>query len=182
MRKLYLALSTLLFAFVSHAQLSKDLTKKAPVDKPVTIKSTPMPAPASTTPAATPPAIPLDLFITNLNVTATRQSGDSFKLTINYTFMNVDTVAVSLADITLQGWIGMDPNPSGQPYSAGCGATPGLRREMINPGATVSGTFYCFNRKLDAGNRHTYLLGIPPNPGFRIVNEAKSQKRVFITF
>jgi len=182
MKKFNLGLSVLLFSLLSHAQLTKDLSKKAPVDKPLTIKTTPMPTAGSPNTAAAPAGIPLDLFITNLNVSATRLSGDSFKLTINYTFMNVDTVAVSLADIVMQGWIGMDPNPSGQPYRSGCGASPGLRSEMVNPGASVSRTFYCFNIRMDATNRHTYLLGITPPPGFRIVNETKSQKRVFINF
>lgn len=187
MKKLAVLLAVLFTVFTTSAQIistDKKELQKQPINKPLTLKTAPLPTsknPSSTPPATPQPAgKPLDLFITNLSVTATRTSADTFMLTINYTIMNVDTTPVSLADVSLQGWVGTEP-ANGQPFSAGCGATAGLRYDMLNPGAVVSGTFYCYNRKLSAAGRSVYLLGISPLPGFRIINESKSQKRVYIS-
>jgi hypothetical protein len=186
MKKTTILLVVLVIAMATRAQIISTDRKKVSQhtnDKPVTLKPTPLPtakSPSGTVPPATSQPKPLDLFITNLSVVATKTSSDSFMLAINYTIMNVDTTAVSMGDIVLQGWVGTDPS-NGQPYSPGCGSAAGIRQSMLNPGAVVSGTFYCYNKKLSATGRPVYLLGVSPTPGFRIVNESKSQKKVYIS-
>ncbi len=164
------------------------INKKEPqnqsTNKPLTIKPAALPTvkkPAGTTQATSQPIEkPLDLFITNLSVVATKLSGDTFKLAITYTVMNIDTTPVALSAVSMQGWVGTDPS-NGQPYSGGCGATAGLSIDTLKSGSSFTNTFYCFNKKLSATGRPVYLLGISPLPGYRIVNEQKSQKRVYIT-
>lgn len=184
MKKFVIILAASFFAISIHAQIT--IEKKQPIQnttKPLTIKTTPpqtvKSSSTTTQQASQPTEKPLDLFLTDVTVIATKTGTDTYKLQINYTIMNVDTAAISLASFGVQGVAGIEG--SGQPLSPACGAVAGLSYQMLNPGARMSGTFYCFNKQFPATGRPVYLLGITGFPGFRIADQTKSGKRVYFT-
>ncbi|HTM92709.1 MAG TPA: hypothetical protein VL095_09830 [Flavisolibacter sp.] len=185
MQKLMMLLTVSFVSFSINAQINtvqkKELSKQTS-DKPLTIKNTPV---ATKAPPAAPQSVTqpaeksLDLFLTDVTVTATKTGTDTYKLQIDYTIMNVDTAAISLGNFGVQGAAGIEGN--GQPLYGACGTTAGLSSQTLNPGTKVSGTFYCFNIKLTGTGRPVYLLGITPYPGFKIADQNKAGKRVYFT-
>lgn len=186
MKKITLLLILLVTVFASNAQIVNTDKKQLPQPgsgKQLTIKTTPMPAAkssSSTTPPSSQPAEKsLDLYLTDVTVTATKTGTDIYKLQIDYTIMNVDTAAISQGNFGVQGWVALEG--SGQPFAAGGGHTVGLSYNMLNPGTKVSGTMFAFNVRLSGTGRPVYLLGITAYPGFKIADQNKAGKRVYFT-
>ena len=185
MKKLIIVLAASFCAVSINAQIT-GTEKKEPIQtttKPLTIKTTPLQTVKSTSATTQPTSQstekPLDLFLTDVTVIATKTGTDTYKLQINYTIMNVDTAAISVGNFGVQGVAGIEG--SGQPLSPACGAIAGLSSQTLNPGAKLSGTFYCFNKQLSGTGRPVYLLGITALPGFKIADQNKSGKRVYFT-
>lgn len=183
MKKLIIVLVASFCTISINAQV---IEKKGPVQnttKPLSIKTTPVQTVKNTSTTTQPTSQstekPLDLYLTDVTVIATKTGTDTYKLQINYTIMNVDTAAISLGNFGVQGVAGMEG--SGQPLSSACGTTAGLSYQTLNPGAKISGTFYCFNKQLSGTGRPVYLLGITAFPGFKIADQNKAGKRVYFT-
>jgi hypothetical protein len=185
MKKLIVFLVAFFTAFSINAQINrmekKELSTQT-TNKPLTLKTTPPQTaqkPPSTNQPATPPAEKsLDLFLTNVTVTATKTGTNTYKMQIDYTIMNVDTAAIALGNFGVQGFAAVEGHP---PFTAAGGKRAGLSYEILNPGAKVSGTFYAFNVQLSGTGRGVYDLGITAIPGFKIADQTKAGKRVYFT-
>lgn len=186
MKQLIILLLTTFTAMSINAQImvrdKTELSKKA-TNKLLTINTTAaqtVKSPASTTlPVSSPTEKLIDLILTDATITATQTGTDTYKLEINYTIMNIDTAAIPLGIFGLQGAIAVEGN--GLPFSAGCGTTAGLSYVMLNSGNKVSGTYFCFNKKLIGNGRLVYDVSITANPGFKIADQNRAGRRIYFT-
>src|SRR5690242_5151439 len=113
MKKLIIALVASFCAISINAQITTE--KKEPIqntNKPLSIKTTPLQTVKNTSNTTQPTSQsaekPLDLFLTDVTVIATKTGTDTYKLQVNYTIMNVDTAAISFGNFGVQGVAGME--------------------------------------------------------------------------
>jgi hypothetical protein len=177
MKKFFTFLMLIPVFSVSVAQVKTVYTKPTKTNEVETLKT---PAP-NTVPVKLP-----DLHTTAATVMATSTSPGAYKLTIQCTVKNEGNVAISLDKIDLQGWIAaeskLDLPLTSTEYQIACGAAAGLPGKTLEPGASVTQTYYCFNRVLSPADKPVYVLMLNPEYRIKELNKDNNRTNVSITF
>lgn len=127
-----------------------------------------------------------DLRITAATVTAVATGQGVYKLTIVCTIKNEGTAPISLSQISYQGLVapesklGLPINATA--YEPACGTTAGLARDILQPGASITRDYFCFNRVLSPADKPVYVLLVNRNSEVKELSKDNNRQNVYITF
>jgi hypothetical protein len=152
MKQVCFSLTLFLFGFVAFSQIGPPKTKVAP-SKPVTLK----------TPVENKVLEKLpDLRITSATALATSTGPNAYTLTITCTIKNEGTAAISQDKVSVNGRFTEEANSkkdlSSTNFQSGCGSTLGLSYHSLDPGASGTLQFRCFNVVLIRSNNYVYVV------------------------
>ena len=174
MKKLFISLMLLSACGICVAQLSK------PAQTTTTTQT--VKAPGSNTVLEKLP----DIRVTDATVTAVATGPGVYKLTIQCTIKNEGTAPISLAQVACNGLIAPENKLSlplnATAYAPGCGTTAGLARETLQPGASVTTTYYCFNRAMAPADKPVYIIVLNWYLDVKELNKDNNRQNVYITF
>ncbi|MBC7904588.1 MAG: hypothetical protein H7Y27_14275 [Gemmatimonadaceae bacterium] len=184
MKKFLLSLALLPIFTVCFSQTKTETSTKTVVTKPAS--TTIAKQSLNTTGTNTIKKRLPELRITAAAVTAVSTGQGVYKLTISCTVKNEGNAPMSLADINFSGlhaperYMDMPLNSTG--YSAACGSTGGLAYEFLQPGASLSREYFCFNRALNPGEKPVYVIIINRSDDMRDQTNKNIRQNVYITF
>ncbi len=107
----------------------------------------------------------LDLKFTAANVTATLTGTDTYTLTITCSIKNDGTAAISMGNISIEGRLSNEVSIAKTQdisftnhYTSACGTTAGLSYINLEPGASTTVSYSCFNMVISKTPRPVYVL------------------------
>lgn len=184
MKKVFTVLILLPAFSICHAQLKTDTSGKTVFTKPVRttqVKQT-LQTPGSNTVVEKLP----DLRITTATVNAVATSQGVYKLTIKCTVKNEGNAPISLANVSFHGLVAPENKlhlpVNATAYTSACGSTGGLAREILQPGASFSKEYYCFNVSAAPGEKPVYVLLLNRDSDVKELNKDNNRQNVYITF
>lgn len=167
----------------SFAQLDTLKKKQTPLTKKQVLKEkfTPQTPAVKETPA--PEKLP-DLRFTDLVV---RHTGSRIvngveenTFALNFTVKNEGTASVEISKISVQGYVGYDPNWPKNIHACGLGMTSG---GMLAPGSSISGSLgACTIRSLIRNNNAFYTLYLDYNNYIKESNEQNNSAKTTLYF
>jgi len=127
-----------------------------------------------------------DVRVTSATVSATSTGPNAYKLTISCTIKNEGSAPINFANVFTQGRYTEEVNSrmdlSSTNFRAGCGATLGLARDLLVPGASATMEFYCFNQVLIRSNNYVYVLILGVSENIKELSSTNNRLDIPIVF